>query len=133
MSFTIPADKFMSHQAAIVSLTVVSKGSNPTDNGATAMFAMIVLATALAAPFASTAKIVPVPEPDEEDRPSKIGWPGWRGPRRDNVCLEKGLLTSWPREGPRLLWEARNVNGEGCGVGDCVLRVAGARSGSSAS
>jgi outer membrane protein assembly factor BamB len=32
-------------------------------------------------------------------------WPQWRGPNRDGVCRETGLLKQWPKEGPKLLWE----------------------------
>src|SRR4030065_381592 len=32
-------------------------------------------------------------------------WPQWRGPNRDGVCNETGLLKSWPADGPKLLWE----------------------------
>ncbi|UCG56955.1 MAG: PQQ-like beta-propeller repeat protein [Phycisphaerales bacterium] len=32
-------------------------------------------------------------------------WPQWRGPDRDGVCTETGLLKSWPDGGPKLLWE----------------------------
>src|SRR5687767_9222168 len=38
-------------------------------------------------------------------------WPGWRGPARTGVSQEKGLLTSWPQGGPRLLWKATGVGG----------------------
>ena len=31
-------------------------------------------------------------------------WPQWRGPRRDGVSQETGLLKEWPRGGPKLLW-----------------------------
>jgi outer membrane protein assembly factor BamB len=31
-------------------------------------------------------------------------WPQWRGPARDDVSKETHLLTTWPKEGPRLLW-----------------------------
>src|SRR5262249_6922047 len=31
-------------------------------------------------------------------------WPQWRGPDRSDVSKETGLLTSWPKEGPKLLW-----------------------------
>lgn len=34
------------------------------------------------------------------------GWPQWRGPRRDGVSDEKGLLPAWPEGGPKLLWKA---------------------------
>lgn len=39
-------------------------------------------------------------------------WPGWRGPDRTGICPETGLLTSWPENGPRLLWKAGGA-GEG--------------------
>jgi outer membrane protein assembly factor BamB len=31
-------------------------------------------------------------------------WPQYRGPRRDDVSTETGLLKQWPAEGPPLLW-----------------------------
>src|SRR5262245_51880300 len=31
-------------------------------------------------------------------------WPQWRGPDRNDVSKETGLLKSWPKEGPKLLW-----------------------------
>lgn len=40
------------------------------------------------------------------------GWPQWRGPRRDGVSEEKGLLASWPEGGPALLWTS-DVLGKG--------------------
>lgn len=33
------------------------------------------------------------------------GWPQWRGPRRDGVSGEAGLLGQWPERGPKLLWK----------------------------
>ncbi|MFW6124513.1 MAG: PQQ-binding-like beta-propeller repeat protein [Pirellulales bacterium] len=39
-------------------------------------------------------------------------WPTWRGPRRDNICRETGLLDEWPEGGPPLKWRT-NL----CGVG----------------
>lgn len=38
-------------------------------------------------------------------------WPGWRGPERTGVSAEKGLLTSWPKDGPKLLWTATGLGG----------------------
>jgi len=35
----------------------------------------------------------------------EAGWPQWRGPRRDGVSAETGLLPSWPEHGPKLLWK----------------------------
>ena len=31
-------------------------------------------------------------------------WPQWRGPDRTDVSKETGLLKSWPKDGPKLLW-----------------------------
>src|SRR5260370_41754704 len=31
-------------------------------------------------------------------------WPQWRGPERNDVSRETGLLKNWPKNGPRLLW-----------------------------
>jgi outer membrane protein assembly factor BamB len=46
------------------------------------------------------------------------GWPQWRGPRRDGVSLEKGLLASWPEGGPSRLWK---VDGLGRGWSSPIL------------
>lgn len=37
------------------------------------------------------------------------GWPQWRGPRRDGVSDERGLLESWPEKGPALLWKSGDI------------------------
>ena len=34
---------------------------------------------------------------------------GWRGPERDGVYFENGLLKEWPSEGPELLWETMEL------------------------
>lgn len=45
--------------------------------------------------------------------PSKgISWPQWRGPNRDAVSADKGLLKSWGENGPPLAWKASGL-GEG--------------------
>lgn len=36
-------------------------------------------------------------------------WPQWRGPSRDGISAETGLLRSWPEGGPRRLWSAAGV------------------------
>lgn len=36
-------------------------------------------------------------------------WPQWRGPQRNGISKETGLLKSWPKEGPKLLWQAKDV------------------------
>jgi outer membrane protein assembly factor BamB len=48
-------------------------------------------------------------------------WPQWRGPDRTDVSREKGLLKSWPKDGPRLVWKFQEAGGSYSGpsiVGD---------------
>src|SRR5262245_8649446 len=47
-------------------------------------------------------------------------WPQFRGPKRDNLSPDKGLLKEWPKGGPRLIW-----NGSGVGEGFSSVAVAG--------
>jgi outer membrane protein assembly factor BamB len=39
-------------------------------------------------------------------------WPQWKGPRRDGLSAETGLLKSWPDGGPQRVWLFEN-----CGTG----------------
>ena len=36
-------------------------------------------------------------------------WPQWRGPGRDGISKETGLLPQWPAEGPKLLWHLDDI------------------------
>lgn len=36
-------------------------------------------------------------------------WPQWRGPNRDDISTETGLLKEWPKNGPPLAWEVKGV------------------------
>lgn len=36
-------------------------------------------------------------------------WPQWRGVNRDGKSNETGLLKTWPKEGPRLLWQVNDL------------------------
>jgi outer membrane protein assembly factor BamB len=38
-------------------------------------------------------------------------WPQWRGPHRNGVSTETGILTEWPSEGPKALWEQKTGDG----------------------
>jgi len=49
-------------------------------------------------------------------------WPQWRGPKRDGLSTERGLLRRWPQQGPPRLWTA-----EGLGTGLHTLAVADGR------
>jgi outer membrane protein assembly factor BamB len=42
-------------------------------------------------------------------------YPQWRGPHRSGVSQEKGLLKEWPKEGPKLLWQLKDI-GDGYGA-----------------
>lgn len=49
-------------------------------------------------------------------------WPQWRGPNRDGISKETGLLKDWPADGPKLLWQAKDLGG-----GYATPSVAGGR------
>ncbi len=49
-------------------------------------------------------------------------WPQWRGPNRDGLSADTGLLKAWPEGGPKLIWKA-----EGIGVGYSAVAVANGR------
>src|SRR5689334_19959082 len=56
-------------------------------------------------------------------------WPQWRGPNRDGISPDTGLLKDWGRQQPTLLWTAEGV-GEGfasVAVVDDRLYTAGSR------
>jgi outer membrane protein assembly factor BamB len=48
-------------------------------------------------------------------------WPQWRGPNRDGISKETGLLKSWPAGGPKVLWRAPS------GEGYSAISVSGGR------
>jgi outer membrane protein assembly factor BamB len=49
-------------------------------------------------------------------------WPSFRGPNRDGVSTETGLLQVWPKDGPAKLWTAKNL-----GLGFGAPTVAGGK------
>jgi len=64
------------------------------------MTALLLASLLFAAQDAPPGKLIASKEP---------GWPQWRGPRRDGISDEKGLLPSWPEGGPKLLWKAGDL------------------------
>jgi outer membrane protein assembly factor BamB len=36
-------------------------------------------------------------------------WPQWRGPNRDGISQETGLLKEWPSGGPKLVWQVKDM------------------------
>ncbi len=63
---------------------------------------MLVLVAAVALPGAAQAQL----------KASLGDWPAWMGPDRTGVSQETGLLKQWPKDGPKLLWEVKDI-GEG--------------------
>jgi outer membrane protein assembly factor BamB len=53
---------------------------------------------------------------------SAADWPQFRGPSRNDLCTETGLLKDWPAGGPPLLWKAH-----GLGKGFSTVSVVGDR------
>ena len=49
-------------------------------------------------------------------------WPQWRGPHRNGISVETGLLAEWPKEGLRLVWQVKDI-----GSGYSTPAVAGDR------
>jgi outer membrane protein assembly factor BamB len=49
-------------------------------------------------------------------------WPQWRGPQRDGISPETGLLDTWPAGGPRQIWKA-----QGLGQGYAAFAIAQGR------
>lgn len=49
-------------------------------------------------------------------------WPQWRGPNRDDISAETGLLQAWPEEGPQKIWSSQD-----CGLGYSGPAVVGNR------
>ena len=54
--------------------------------------------------FAVLALSIAAPAPKSASLPGE-DWPQWRGPNRDGVSKETGLLKEWLKDGPKLLWE----------------------------
>jgi outer membrane protein assembly factor BamB len=49
---------------------------------------------------------------------ANANWPQWRGPNRDGISNESGLLKQWPADGPPLAWKAK---GAGNGYSSLVI------------
>lgn len=60
------------------------------------------LAALFLSAFAASAVFADVPK-DSKD------WPQFRGPARDNISKETGLMKQWPKEGPPLAWTAKGI------------------------
>ena len=51
--------------------------------------------------------------------PVSTDWPQWRGPDRNGISNETGLLQAWPAKGPAVVW---TMSGLGRGYGSLAIR-----------
>jgi outer membrane protein assembly factor BamB len=75
-----------------------------------------------AGPAAPPAAAPPRTTEASDFRPGQFDWPQWQGPERTAVSKETGLLQSWPKAGPKLVWQADYL-----GEGYSTPTVAGGR------
>jgi outer membrane protein assembly factor BamB len=71
-------------------VAIVFASDKPLYSETFASFSPLIVASS------PTEGLIASPEPD---------WSQWRGPRRDGISDEKGLLSNWPAGGPKLLWK----------------------------
>ena len=71
-----------------------------------------VLRACLALPLLIAAAHAQVPSAPGE-------WPQWRGPSRDGISTETGLLKQWPSGGPKVAWQ---VDAAGVGYASISIR-----------
>lgn len=69
---------------------------------------LLIITSLLAADFSATAQTVAAVN----------GWHQFRGPNRDGLSAETGLMKTWPADGPKLLWE---IKGAGGGMGSVTV------------
>ena len=50
---------------------------------------------------------------------ANFDWPQWQGHDRTAISREPGLLKSWPKEGPPLVWKIKGLGG------GCLVPIAG--------
>ena len=61
----------------------------------------------------------PVARVTAQSAPAALDWPQWRGQNRDGMSRETGLLKTWPRTGPQVVWSAADL---GAGFGSVSVR-----------
>jgi outer membrane protein assembly factor BamB len=69
------------------------------------MFRWLVLAALITGLMATWRPIMV----NADDQPRAADWPQFRGPHRDDLSADKGLLKEWPKEGPSLIWKASGI------------------------
>ena len=81
--------------------------------------ALLIVSASSASAADAPARSTPVERPAAA---ASADWPQWRGPNRDGVSKETGLLKQWPEAGPPLAWKAT-----GLGAGHSSVSVAKGR------
>src|SRR5262245_25029986 len=66
-----------------------------------------------AAPDPAAAPVDSADVPYLRTRKTGSDWPAFLGPARTSVSPEKGILTPWPRQGLRVVWQQRVGAGYG--------------------
>src|SRR5687767_7841427 len=49
--------------------------------------------------------------PPRGQSPTGSDWPQWRGPERNGISKEQGLLKQWPPSGPPQVWTTAGLGG----------------------
>ena len=60
--------------------------------------------------------------PAAEINSQSAAWPQFRGPKRDDISSDTGLLKTWPKAGPPVIWQAKGV-----GSGFSSVAIAGGK------
>src|SRR5438105_15611724 len=84
---------------------------------------MLRCCVCFAAVFLLTACKETLPDADPRPGDEKLAdaeWPQFRGPHRDDISPDQGLLKQWPKNGPRIVWKAKGI-----GSGYSIVTLAG--------
>jgi outer membrane protein assembly factor BamB len=83
-----------------------------------AVLLLLLLLLAVLTPLPLLAPVLFAKEPPA----AALEWAQWRGPGRDGISSETGMLKEWTEEGPPLLWQAK-----GLGKGYSSVAIAGGK------
>jgi len=67
----------------------------------------LLLVIGCAASSTNAVKVDDEATPDIRTRKTGVDWPCFLGPTQNNVSPETGILTEWPKEGLKVVWEAQ--------------------------
>jgi outer membrane protein assembly factor BamB len=91
-----------------------------------AILVTLLAASTAQAPVKSGDFLAAAPAPKTRDAAGETrDWPQFRGPNSDAISTETGLLKEWPKKGPPLLWNTKDVNPkESVGIGLSSMSIA---------